>query len=89
MSIQRRHIFEEVISLENLLGAWEEFVCGKSEKQDVQYFTRNLMTNISVLQSALANRLYRHGGYYSFFISDPKPRHIHKASVRDRLLHGC
>ena len=30
---------------------------------------------------------YRHGGYQHFRISDPKPRDIHKASVRDRLLH--
>ena len=28
-----------------------------------------------------------HGGYFAFNISDPKPRNIHKASVRDRLLH--
>lgn len=28
-----------------------------------------------------------HGRYYAFNISDPKPRHIHKASVRDRVLH--
>ncbi len=30
---------------------------------------------------------YRHGGYESFYVHDPKRRHIHKASVRDRLLH--
>jgi retron-type reverse transcriptase len=28
-----------------------------------------------------------HGKYYAFNISDPKPRNIHKATVRDRLLH--
>ena len=26
-------------------------------------------------------------GYLAFNISDPKPRNIHKASVRDRLVH--
>lgn len=30
---------------------------------------------------------YEHDPYQSFLISDPKLRHIHKASVRDRLLH--
>lgn len=35
----------------------------------------------------LKNKTYVHGGYYAFNISDPKPRSIHKASVRDRLLH--
>jgi len=35
----------------------------------------------------LQNSDYHHGGYRAFKISDPKPRDIHKASVRDRLLH--
>lgn len=35
----------------------------------------------------LIAKTYNHGGYQSFRINDPKPRNIHKASVRDRLLH--
>ncbi|MEK7170105.1 MAG: reverse transcriptase/maturase family protein, partial [Patescibacteria group bacterium] len=35
----------------------------------------------------MRNKTYRHGPYKHFRISDPKPRDIHKASVRDRLLH--
>ena len=35
----------------------------------------------------LCNKTYRHGYYKHFRISDPKPRDIHKASVRDRILH--
>ena len=35
----------------------------------------------------LKDKTYRHGGYHAFKISDPKPRDIHKATVRDRLLH--
>jgi retron-type reverse transcriptase len=45
------------------------------------------MDNILALQADLMNGSYRHGGYQAFNISDPKPRNIHKASVRDRLLH--
>ena len=45
------------------------------------------MDNILALHESLANRTYRHGVYKSFYITDPKLRHIHKASVRDRLLH--
>lgn len=30
---------------------------------------------------------YRHGHYYSFYVNDPKRRHIHKAIVRDRIVH--
>lgn len=45
------------------------------------------MDNILSLHSSLIGRSYTHGGYHAFKINDPKPRNIHKASVRDRLLH--
>jgi len=45
------------------------------------------MDNILSLHYDLINRAYKHGGYQCFKISDPKPRTIHKAIVRDRLLH--
>jgi len=45
------------------------------------------MANILALHRDLKNKTYAHGTYYAFNISDPKPRNIHKASVRDRLLH--
>ena len=67
--------------------AWEEFIINKKKKLDVIRFEGNLMDNIISLHEDLANRTYRHGGYEAFKISDPKPRDIHKASVRDRLLH--
>lgn len=76
-----------MISLDNLLSAWNEFVKGKRNKPDVQKFQSHLMDNILDLHEDLANRIYIHGGYEAFNISDPKPRNIHKATVRDRLLH--
>lgn len=45
------------------------------------------MDNILQLHRDLENHTYKHGGYQQFKINDPKPRIIHKASVRDRLLH--
>jgi retron-type reverse transcriptase len=45
------------------------------------------MDNIVNLYTDLVNKNYKHGKYHAFNISDPKPRNIHKASVRDRLLH--
>lgn len=45
------------------------------------------MTNVLALHRDLANETYCHGSYHHFKISDPKPRDIHKASVRDRLVH--
>lgn len=45
------------------------------------------MDNILSLHEDLCNLSYKHKGYQAFNICDPKPRNIHKASVRDRLLH--
>lgn len=45
------------------------------------------MSNILALHSELKNGAYIHGGYEHFIVTDPKRRDIHKASVRDRLLH--
>jgi Retron-type reverse transcriptase len=70
-----------------LLEAWEEFAVGKRGKGDVQEFENDLMDNIIRLHIDLRDQIYRHGGYHAFRISDPKPRQIHKASVRDRLVH--
>ena len=87
MKIQLRHTFEDIISAENLLEAWKEFARGKRSKQDVQEFSLRLMDNILSLHRDLANGMYKHGEYQAFRICDPKPRDIHKATVRDRLLH--
>jgi len=67
--------------------AWQEFIKGKCSRKDVQEFSLDLMDNIISLHQDLANHTYKHGEYQAFNINDPKPRNIHKASVRDRLLH--
>ena len=87
MKIQFTHNYDSIISLENLLEAWREFVRGKRSRKDVQEFELNLMSNIISLHNDLLNKTYRHSPYEAFNISDPKPRNIHKAQVRDRLLH--
>lgn len=45
------------------------------------------MDNIIDLHTVLKDKIYIHQIYEAFIISDPKKRNIHKASVRDRLLH--
>ncbi|MFH1226101.1 MAG: reverse transcriptase/maturase family protein [bacterium] len=87
MKIQLISKFEDIVILENLLDAWQEFVKGKRSRRDVQEFELNLMANIFSLHRDLLKHTYKHGPYQAFKISDPKPRNIHKASVRDRLLH--
>jgi RNA-directed DNA polymerase len=79
--------YKDIISVENLLKAWREFERGKKNKKDVSDFSLKLSKNIFDLHNDLASKRYKHGTYESFKINDPKPRDIHKAKVRDRLLH--
>lgn len=80
-------MLEDIISVENLLAAWNEFIPGKRGRKDIQEFEHQFMDNILKLHRDLADGTYSHGGYHAFKISDPKPRDIHKATVRDRLVH--
>jgi RNA-directed DNA polymerase len=70
-----------------LLAAWREFLRGKRKRNDVAEFSLHLSDHIMALHDELANKTYHHGPYHAFKIRDPKPRDIHKASVRDRLVH--
>ncbi len=79
--------YNNIITLKNLLRAWEAFLRGKKKKNDVALFQAKLLDNTSNLQQDILDKTYVHGSYRSFNISDPKPRNIHKATVRDRLLH--
>ena len=81
------HSFDSIISIQNLLLAWQEFIKDKKKKKDVQEFQLRLMENIFSLHNDLKLNSYTHAHYDAFKINDPKPRDIHKAIVRDRLLH--
>lgn len=79
--------YADFISFENLIQAWSEFKKGKRKRTDVQRFERFLEDNLFELHLSLKNKTYIHGEYQSFYVQDPKQRHIHKASVTDRVVH--
>lgn len=81
------NLFDQIISPENLFSAWDAFKGDKRNKRDVLVFERHLEENIFKLHRDLKNKTYKHGLYTGFYIQDPKQRHIHKAEVRDRVLH--
>ncbi len=87
MRIRFNHSYNNIISLGNLLEAWKEFLVGKRSRVDVQEFEHDLMKNVISLHHELLIKTYQHSEYEAFNISDSKPRNIHKAGVRDRLLH--
>ena len=81
------HLYSQIISLENLFQAWDEFKKGKSDKRDVQLFEKDMEDNLFSVREQLKNKTYKHSPYMAFNIYDPKFRHIHKATVLDRIVH--
>jgi len=79
--------FDIFVKEENLYKSWRKFKRGKRERPDVIWFERKLAQEISNLSSELLTENYSHSGYLKFFVRDPKFRPIHKALVRDRIVH--
>lgn len=82
-----KNIFAQIISIENLFAAWTEFQSGKMGRIDVLEFFQDVEIKLFELHRELVCRKYRHEKYTAFCITDPKERLIHKAFVRDRIVH--
>ncbi len=82
-----KNLYWLIISPKALFKAWKIFQSDKRNKPDVIAFELDLEKNIFNLYRDLKNGTYKHGPYKGFWIYDPKLRKIHKATVRDRVLH--
>ena len=81
------HLWNDVISFENLLRAAETAAKGKRFRPAVAAFHFDLERNLWKLHEELATKTYRPGDYRSFFIFEPKKRQISAAPYRDRVVH--
>lgn len=60
---------------------------GKRGRSDVSEFAIHLANNLLEIVYDLQAGMYTHGIYEEYIICDPKKRVIHKARVRDRVVH--
>lgn len=87
MATDYHSLYAEICSLENLHRAWQAFRRGKLHKPAVAHMDWEIEEHLCALHRELTNQSYRHGPYNSFIIHDPKRRTIHKAHIRDRIVH--
>ena len=88
--LQRHQLFITLLEEERPDGpllAKKIKLFGAVSKKDVVTFQLQLADNLTLLYRELQSRTYKHSGYSAFNLSDPKPRNIHKALVRDRVIH--
>ncbi len=82
-----RNIYNKIISLRNLHEAWRRARKGKTKKDYVIEFERDLAKNLSNLHEELKSEAYFPKPLKTFILRDPKTRRISKSAFRDRIVH--
>jgi hypothetical protein len=82
-----RHLYERVVSFENLWLAYRKARRGKRYKVPAAWFDMEVERNVLALQKELVEKTYRPGGYHHFYVYEPKRRRISAAPFRDRVVH--
>jgi len=80
-------LYDRIISTDNLFCAFYEFRQGKRHKEDVPEFEYDLEKNIFQLRRELRKFTYEPLTPKVFKVTEPKPRFIQAACVRDRIVH--
>lgn len=85
---RRGHLYQEIISLENLRAADTIAQKGKSDQYGVILHNRNREANIQALHIALRDKTYRTSPYHVFPVYEPKERMIYQLPYYpDRIVH--
>ena len=80
-------MYEEIISLKNLILAEKKARKGKTKKDYVITFEEDLAYNLKNLHDELKTQRYCPSPLKKFILRDPKIREISKSTFRDRIVH--
>ena len=79
--------YEDILSYSNLMKAHNLCKKGKGMRKEIILFNLKQEEYILWLYEKLLNLEYIHGGYTTFYISEPKVRKIEKSKYIDRIVH--
>ena len=82
-----KNLYENIFSLENLFLAYKKARKGKTLKNYVIEFEKDLNKNLIDLHNELKNQAYKPKPLETFVLRDPKTRTISKSDFRDRIVH--
>lgn len=81
------NLYPEIYSMKNLFFAWQKARKGKTQKDYVIEFERDLVNNLKKLHYELKYLYYKPKPLVTFILRDPKTRKISKSDFRDRIVH--
>ena len=84
----KRHgrLFAQAFTRDNLYQAYLDARAKKRGKRATFEFETNLGGNLAALFDELHAGTYRPRPYFTFWVSEPKPRLIHAPAFRDRVV---
>src|SRR3989344_1462161 len=81
------NLYINLYDMDNLFEAYKKAKKGKSNKDYVKEFQKDLMDNLAKLRLELFFKTYKPQPLKAFIIRDPKTRKISKSDFRDRIVH--
>ncbi len=81
------NLYHKIYDIKNLVLAWKKARKGKTKKDYVVEFEKDLPFHLKSLQSELINQIYFPKLLQTFILRDPKTRKISKSDFRDRIIH--
>ena len=84
---RKGNLMPEIVTVDNLLLAYNKAVRGKRGKKSAISFSENLYENILSIREKLVSGKYEIGRYHYFKVYDPKERVICAASFEERVIH--
>lgn len=82
-----RNQYHKYLNYEKLMEAHLKSRKGKGYRKEIIEFNLKQEEYIMWLNEALKNKDYRHGGYTTFYVTEPKVRKIEKSRYIDRIVH--
>ena len=82
-----RNVWDKNLSYEKLMKAHIESKKGKTSRKETILFNLKQEEYIKYIYENLKAGTYKHGGYSSFYVYEPKKRKIEKSKYIDRIVH--
>ena len=82
-----RNVYYKYLTVENLMKAHKKSQGGKTTRRNIIKFNLKQEEYIMWLYERLMTKTYKHGGYTSFYVTEPKLRKVEASAYIDRVVH--
>lgn len=82
-----RNVYYKYLTFDKLMDAHKKSQSGKTTRKNIVRFNLKQEEYIMWLYERLMTKTYKHGGYTSFYVTEPKLRKVEASAYIDRVVH--